>query len=119
MGRYYSGDINGKFWFGVQDSTAADRFGVTYCEPQYVDYYFQEENLPKVKREIKRIEEGLGDKLQVIKDFFEKKDSYIESELEDLGICRMELSEYADLLLGIKIRDCLIKNGDCSFTAEL
>ena len=28
MGRYYEGDINGKFMFGVQASNAADRFGV-------------------------------------------------------------------------------------------
>jgi hypothetical protein len=27
MGRYYSGDIAGKFWFGVQDSTDAENFG--------------------------------------------------------------------------------------------
>lgn len=26
MGRYYSGDINGKFWFGVQNSNDADNF---------------------------------------------------------------------------------------------
>jgi hypothetical protein len=28
MGRYYSGSIRGKFWFGLQSSSAADRFGV-------------------------------------------------------------------------------------------
>ena len=27
MGRYYYGDINGKFWFGVQSSTDASNFG--------------------------------------------------------------------------------------------
>lgn len=27
MGRYYSGDIAGKFWFGVQDSDDAENFG--------------------------------------------------------------------------------------------
>ena len=30
MGRYYSGDIEGKFWYGVQDSDDATQFG---CEP--------------------------------------------------------------------------------------
>ena len=47
MGRYYSGDIDGKFWFGVQSSTDADFFGVQ-GEPRYYNYYFQKENLPKV-----------------------------------------------------------------------
>lgn len=28
MGRYYSGDIEGKFWFGTQDSDDATNFGV-------------------------------------------------------------------------------------------
>ena len=28
MGRYYTGDIEGKFWFGIQSSNSADRFGV-------------------------------------------------------------------------------------------
>ena len=28
MGRYYNGDIEGKFWFGVQSSDDADFFGV-------------------------------------------------------------------------------------------
>ena len=27
MGRYYNGDIEGKFWFAVQSSDCADRFG--------------------------------------------------------------------------------------------
>jgi len=27
MGRYYRGDIEGKFWFGVQDSRDAEHFG--------------------------------------------------------------------------------------------
>ena len=26
---------------------------------------------------------------------------------------------YADLLLGIKIRDCIIENGECNFEAEI
>lgn len=35
MGRYYWGDINGKFWFGIQSSTDAENFGAVaqefYC----------------------------------------------------------------------------------------
>jgi hypothetical protein len=33
MGRYYYGDIQGKFWFGVQNSDDASYFGV---EPEYL-----------------------------------------------------------------------------------
>lgn len=119
MGRYYSGDIEGKFWFAVQSSTAADRFGVSHCEPNYVEYYYEEDNLEVVKREIKKIKNTLGDKLQQIEDFFKEKISYSDDELMDVGITRDDLSEYADLILGIKIRDCLIENGECTFTADL
>lgn len=37
MGRYYRGDINGKFWFGIQSSDDAACLGVT-PEHQY-EYY--------------------------------------------------------------------------------
>lgn len=119
MGRYYSGDIEGKFWFGVQSSTAADRFGVSHQEPNYVDYYYEENDLPKVEAEIARIIEELGDKLQAIEDFFNSTNGYTDKQLEDAGITGNALSEYADLQLGIQIRDCIINNGACNFQAEL
>ena len=34
MGRWCSGNIDHKFWFAVQDSDAADRFGVTGYQPE-------------------------------------------------------------------------------------
>ena len=40
MGRYYTGDIEGKFAFGVQASDAADQFGVEGQTPEYLEYYF-------------------------------------------------------------------------------
>lgn len=119
MGRYYSGDIEGKFWFAVQSSIAADRFGVSHNEPNYVEYYFEEEDLEGVETEIANIEEKLGDKLQVIEDFFASRESYNDKMLEEAGITKEELSEYADLRLGRKIRDCIKENGSCTFDAEL
>lgn len=119
MGRYYSGDIEGKFWFAVQSSTAADRFGVTYSEPNFVEYWYGVDDLEAVEAEIKNIENSLGDKLQVIEKFFEGIFGYNDEMLEKEGITRAELSEYADLGLGIKIRDCIKENGECHFEAEL
>ena len=119
MGRYYSGDIEGKFWFGVQSSYAADRFGQRGYEPSYIEYYYCEDHLDDVEAEIKRIEDGLGDKLETLDKFFSEKNSYRPEELSDLGIDSHDLSEYADLGLGRKIRDCIKEIGQCSFTAEL
>ena len=120
MGRYYSGDINGKFWFAVQSSNAASRFGGTESEPQFIEYYFdKEDDLESVEAEIKEIETTLGDKLKVIEDFFSKTDSYNDEMLAEAGISRDDLREYADLELGIQIRDCIKEKGYCSFNAEL
>ena len=120
MGRYYSGDINGKFWFGVQSSGAASRFGGTESEPRFIEYYFdKEDDLESVEAEIKDIETTLGDKLKVIEDFFSKNDSYNDEMLEKIGISKEDLSDYADLGLGIQIRDCIKDRGYCSFNAEL
>ena len=119
MGRYYSGDIEGKFWFGLQSSTAANRFGGTEQEPSYITYDFQEEDLEGVEEEIKNIQDNLGDKLDIIEKFFEGITGYNYDMLSKAGITNNELSEYADLCLGIKIRDCIKEKGDCCFDAEL
>jgi hypothetical protein len=118
MGRYYSGDIDGKFWFALQSSDCADRFGVTGEQPNTLSYYFDEDNLEDVELEIKNIEESLGDKLQLIEKFFEDNNGWNDKKLEDAGITQEELSEYADLGLGKKIRDCIKENGSCQFDAE-
>jgi hypothetical protein len=119
MGRYYSGDIDGKFWFAVQSSDAADRFGSTGCEPNYIEYYFDEEHLEIVQAELKHIEDKLGDKMLIITKFFEENNGYTDEMLKDAGITPFELSEYADYGLGKKIEQCIIDNGQCEFTAEL
>lgn len=119
MGRYFTGDIEGKFWSGLQSSVAADRFGVSYNEPNYVEYYYSDDDLEGVEDEIKKIEDGLLNKKRIIESFFEKNQSYNDSSLQEIGISGKDLGEYADLLLGIKIRDCIKENGSCSFEAEL
>jgi hypothetical protein len=119
MGRYYSGDIEGKFMFSVQSSNAADRFGVKGIEPQQLEYYFNDDNLEDVEAEILNIETSLGDKLEVLEDLFENNEYFDNDVLNDLGIKDKDLSEYADLLLGIKIRDCINRTTECVFTADL
>ncbi|MBO7713986.1 MAG: hypothetical protein J6S85_10480 [Methanobrevibacter sp.] len=124
MGRYYSGDIEGKFWFGVQSSTAADRFGVESSEPGYVTYYFDSDNLQDIKDELERIKKNLGKYKELLDKFFEGKGGYTFEELQEyLGVDEDKrnylLSEYADLGLGEKILKCVEENGDCTFDAEL
>ena len=119
MGRYYSGDIEGKFWFALQSSGAADRFGVEGTQPDTLNYYFDEDNLEGVNTEIKNIEESLGSKLEIIENFFKENNGYNDEKLKEVGITKDELRDYADLGLGKQIRDSIEKTGQCSFEAEL
>ena len=123
MGRYYDGDIEGKFWFAVQDSDAADRFGVTGVEPSELYYYFGEGNLNDVEAELKVIEEQLGTYRVKMIEFFKSNQWYTDEDLAKyLGLpsdeVRNLIKEYADYELGRKIRDCILENGYCEFRAE-
>lgn len=124
IGRYTSGDIEHKFWFAIQSSDAADRFGVTGVQPVELLYYFSESDLQEVKDEIKRIENNLGSKLAQLDEFYNSGKHYTEEDLcqlfsVDPRQIKSIRSEYADLELGRKIRDCIEENGYCEFTAEL
>jgi hypothetical protein len=124
MGRYYDGDIEGKFWFAVQSSNAADRFGVYGQMPNYLEYCFGEQDLESVQNELKIIEEKYKDVFIKIEKFFEEKNSYSDEELASyFGVSKEEvrqfLGEYADYKLGKKIEKSIIENGQCVFQAEL
>lgn len=124
MGRYILGDVDHKLLFTVQPSDAADRFGVTGKQPETLEYWFREEHLESVEDEINSIIESLGKYKDLIDKFFNEKYTYNYEQLSDyLQVDEKEtkklLREYADLELGIKIRDCIKKNGSCSFTADL
>jgi|TARA_Y100000052_G_scaffold17861_1_gene17461 hypothetical protein len=118
MGRYYDGDIYGKFWFALQSSNAADRFGVEGEPPGYLEYYFDREELPYVEEEIKKIEDSIDEKL-IESYLYGDKGKYTDETLEQNGISKDQLRDYADLRLGRQIRDCIKEHGECNFTAEL
>ena len=115
MGRYYSGDINGKFWFGVQSSDAADRFGVTGTQPEVLQYYFDTGNIPDIEEELNLLKEQLF-------PYFDR----LIADPDDIKWVREEsdspdtiYSNFADYLLGKQILDCVKKQGYCEFEAEL
>jgi hypothetical protein len=114
MGRYYNGDIEGKFMFAVQSSNAADRFGAEGCI-NYVQYYFDEEHLDTINEELEELQEAY-DK---VAKFFENRDSWNNEARDKAGLTRQDMSDYADYVLGKKIKDCIIEQGSCSFDAEL
>ena len=124
MGRDYSGSINGRFWATVQNSDAADRFGVVGIQPEELYYYFDEESLPGIYQELSNIATNLGSNLILLHKFFEENDSYSDEKVaEYLNVepdaMQKILKDYADYELGLKIAEAVRTTGQCEFTAEL
>ena len=114
MGRYYHGDIEGKFMFAVQSSDAADRFG-SIGYNNYLSYYFDEDHLETIDEQLELLEPSF----KKVEKFFEGKNSWNTQQQEDAGISSQEMSNYSDYRLGLKIKECIIEQGHCSFEAEL
>ena len=121
MGRYYNGDINGKFWFGVQSSDDAEQFGATTGEQGYIPYYVEE--LEPVKERLEEIFEELGitpvyydleGSNREEEDFY---DAYAKYRAEKPGDATEKL--WASLDIGLRIFHCVRKEGTCSFEAEI
>ena len=128
MGRYYTGDIEGKFAFAIQSSDAADRFGVTGQYPNYLEYYFDRDNLEGLKEGLKNIEDAFGGHKPALKIYFDlyriEDDAPLSfySYLEQAGLPELtesQLAEYYDYALGRKILNCIEETGSCTFDAEL
>ena len=128
MGRSYTGDIEGKFAFGVQSSAAADRFGRPGCAPGYLEYYYDDEAIPDLKIELKVIEDALGSHKRALQIYFDlyktEHDAPMDfpeylKKAELPKLTKEQYKEYVDYALGRQILDCVEREGSCSFTAEL
>lgn len=128
MGRYYSGDIEGKFWFGIQASNDADFFGVAGIPPgTFLEYNFEKADLGKIKEGIKKCEKELGPYKEKLDKFFGKggrgeegyNNNMIAEELKiEIDEAKRLIKWYARILLGLKIQKCVEKKGECHFQAE-
>lgn len=135
MGRYYEGDIEGKFWFGIQSSNDADFFGSLGYQPEYLEYDFYTEDIPKIEHGLAQCLDHLGSKKELLDNFFKTHDGYTREEICELldvpvpktGMSIEEhnkskyhyyLMWYARYELGKKILDCVKKYKGCSFRAE-
>lgn len=124
MGRYYSGDIEGKFWFAVQSSEDASFFGGSESEPNYLNYYFGTNDLDDIKKGISTCKKELGTYKKKLKKFFKENSYYNDKDLSNkFNISQNKIKTilewYARLELGEKILKCVEENNSCSFEAEL
>ena len=131
MGRYYQGDIEGKFWFAVQSSDDANNFGGSEIELQddggevmELEYFFNKEDLESINEGIETCIKDIGEFKPKLDEVFSSSNSYNPDELaRQLGVSQAKyrdlMETYARLHLGEKIKKCVEDNGECNFTAEL
>tara|TARA_Y100000385_G_C12986741_1_gene590984 strand:+ start:97 stop:462 length:366 start_codon:yes stop_codon:yes gene_type:complete len=121
MGRYYNGDIDGKFMFAVQSSDAGERFGAIEQESGYIDYVvYKEDSYKAIAEELKEIEEtGVVDR---VNKMFKDDWLWNDEKMKKFGVSSQDMSEYADHRMGKQMKDYFDNNPDESelyFTAEI
>ena len=121
MGRYYNGDIDGKFWFAVQPSNAGERFGAKEISPYYIEYEIDREDSYKdIVKELEGIESNSA--IKKIEAMFKEKDTYNNDSLKKIGVTESDMNDYADYELGKQIKNWFDDNPDrdvLSFQAEV
>ena len=144
MGRYYHGDIEGKFWFGVQDSRDAEHFGgeetpiIEIFEDEDGNkstdqvgstFSFTKSDLAIINHELERLNGLLGEAKEMMDEFFSEREYYNRSELKEYlnlegedvakeAVAQGCLVMYARILLGEKIKACIEEKGSCTFDAD-
>ena len=126
MGRYYSGDIEGKMWFAIQNSSDWDYFGKEGNYPERLEYYYEKEDLPEIKKGIENCKKMLGKYKKEIDLYFKKEQGYNDKELAKcLKIKEDEVKPllvwYARLEKGEQLYNFLKQKGYdyCEFEVEL
>ena len=140
MGRYYDGDIEGKFWFAVQDSDDPLYFGAMDITQEntdsdyhdgFIDYLIPFSNIDLVKEGIELCKRQLTGNYQILTEFFKENNGYNDDMIIDWyqntrgihineGFLREQLTIYARLDFGTQILLYFNENPgeDCHFTAE-
>jgi hypothetical protein len=132
MGRYYDGDIEGKFWFAVQSSDDAAFFGGNDEEVEDEDtkhvyaiqYFFDKEDMESIDDGLKTCRVKMEPHQESLDLFFERENGYNDEMVaKALGIDKDKVKSllewYARYELGMKIKYCVERTGQCSFSAEL
>ncbi len=105
MGRYYSGDIEGKFWFGVQPSDVAESFGAVEQEQYCIDYVIYRKHLDKTHKRMAQLVAEMGDTKQKLDDFLAKTMVIMTKFLKKMALI---LSTFLCTLIGTLVKISLI-----------
>jgi len=123
MGRYYSGDIEGKFWFAVQSSDDQTFFGMRE-DSSFIDYYIGDDDIELIEDGIKECKKALKGKLRTLRTWYNNTPAYTDETAAKK--CNMTVEEFnesivwfARLELGEKIYKCVQEQGSCYMNAEM
>jgi hypothetical protein len=139
MGRYYTGDIEGKFWFGVQGSDDASHFGGSETEIEDEEtedvvelfYEFTRKDLKEINQGIQTCVDTLESNLDPLDKYFgpggegeisyspERLAKHLKFETWTDAKFRNIMEQYARLHLGKQIKECVERLGYCNFSTEL
>ena len=108
MGRYYTGDIEGKFMFAVQGSDAGERFGAYELHSNVIHYCIHRESYDDIVKELKSIEKsGCLDRAEAtMKEGYDKRLHFAQTPE------RKDLEDYADYRMGKRIKQWFDDNPD-------
>jgi hypothetical protein len=132
MGRYYQGDIEGKFWFGVQSSNDGEFFGAQDLHEddplpeseRFIDYMISiDERFESVENGIKKCLVELGVWNEGLTAFFDKNAGWNEKTITEFmdkerniktnkDEIKNKLEWFARLGLGRKIEAAFNENPD-------
>ena len=121
MGRYYEGDIDGKFWFGIQCSDDGEFFGAQEQESNWIDYCVERDDfkeidgINKCKKELTFKHNGKTKRWWVLHDDWQKMINKHYKDNEDNPENRYKYKSFAQWLKD----EHQIGNGEKSFTDSL
>ena len=120
MGRYTSGDIDHKFWFGIQSSDAASKFGGEMSQ-SYIQYAYgdmEDFNIETLDALIKTFNTDFDEKVDktINPDWFYE---WYNNKIKEQVVSDSAAELIADVQLGITIYQCILEEGYCCFEAEL
>ena len=121
MGRYYEGDIDGKFWFAIQDSDDGEFFGAEEQDSNWIDYYLHKEEfeesdgINKCKKELTFKHNGKTKRWWVLHDNWQKM---IDKHYEDNKDNPAERYKYISFAEWLKKKHN-IGTGEKSYTDSL
>jgi hypothetical protein len=88
MGRYYNGDVNGKFMFAIQGSDAHERFGAVEEQANYINYVVYRDSYAEICAELDSIDKS---SIEKVDKMFNEKSGYNDDIKKEFNVSEKDL----------------------------